>query len=100
MYVGVAYLPPVEGFVTVVIVEKKHVYKCDEEAGSIPGGACVKRHPLIKDENDEVAKQAGHKNDLWDESKVDIQWLLKVPATHHHHDVANQNRVIRGKSRI
>lgn len=101
MYVGGAYLSPVEGFVSgVVIVEEKHVYKCDEEAGSILGGVRSERDPLIKDENNEVAKQAGHKNDLWDESKVDIQWLFKVPATHHNHVVTNQNGVIQGETRV
>lgn len=88
MYACRAYLSPVEGFVTGVIVfEEKHVYKCDKEAGRVLGGARSEKDPLIKDENDEVAKQAGHKNDLWDESKVDIQWLFKVPATHQNHDV-------------
>lgn len=92
MYMGGAYLTPVEGFVAgVVIVEEKHVYKCDEEAGSILGGVRSERDPLIKDKNDEVAEQAGHKNDLWDESKVDIQRLFKVPVTHHNHDVTTQN---------
>lgn len=39
MYVGGAYLSTVEGFVSgVIIVEEKHVYKCDEEAGSVLGG--------------------------------------------------------------
>lgn len=92
VYMGGAYLTPVEGFVAgVVIVEEKHVYKCDEEAGSILGGVRSERDPLIKDKNDEVAEQAGHKNDLWDESKVDIQRLFKVPVTHHNHDVTTQN---------
>lgn len=100
MHVGGAYLSSVEGFVTgVIIVEEKHVYKCDEEAGSILGGVRSERDPLIKDENDEVAKQAGHKNDFWDESKVDIQRLFKVPATHHNHIVTNQNRVIQAETR-
>lgn len=41
MYVGGAYLSTVEGFVSgVIIVEEKHVYKCDEEAGSVLGGVC------------------------------------------------------------
>lgn len=86
----VAYLSTVQRFVTgVVIVEEEHVYKCDEEAGSILGGARSEGDPLIKDKNDEVAKQAGHKNNLWDESKVDIQWLFEVPASHHNHCVTN-----------
>lgn len=85
-----AYLSPVQRFVTgVVVVEEEHVYKCDEEAGSVLGGVCSEGEPLIKDENDEVAKQAGHKNNLWDESKVDIQWLFEVPATRHDHLVTN-----------
>lgn len=87
-----AYLSTVERFVTgVAVVEEEHVYKCDEEARSILGGARSERHPFIKDENDEVAKQTGHKNDLWDESKVNIQWLFEVPAAHHNHVVINMN---------
>lgn len=83
----------VQRFVTgVVIVEEEHVYKCDEEAGSILGGVRSEGDPLIKDKNDQVAKQAGHKNNLWDESKVDIQWLFEVPAGHHNHCVTNMIR--------
>lgn len=85
---GGAYLSTVEGFVGgVVIVEEEHVDEGNEDAGSILGGACSERQPLIKDENDEVAKQAGHEDDLWDESEVDVQWPVKVPATHRDHEV-------------
>lgn len=91
MGVGGAYLSTVEGFVRgVVIVEEEHVDKGDEDAGSILGGARSEREPLIKDENDEVAEQAGHEDDLWDESEVDIQWPVKVPETHRHHEVTKE----------
>lgn len=90
---SVAYLTSVQRFVTgVVIVEEEHVNECDEEAGSILGGVRSEGDPLIKDKNDQVAKQAGHKNNLWDESKVDIQWLFEVPAGHHNHCVTNMIR--------
>lgn len=85
---GGAYLSTVEGFVGgVVIVEEEHVDEGDEDAGSILGGVRGERQPLIKDENDEVAEQAGHEDDLWDESEVDIQRPVEVPATHRSHEV-------------
>lgn len=88
MGVGGAYLSTVEGFVRgVVIVEEEHVDEGDEDAGSVPGGARSERQPLIKDEDDEVAEEAGHEDDLWDEPEVDVQRPVEVPATHRDHEV-------------
>lgn len=97
MCVGGAYLSRVERSVTgVVIVEEAHVYEGDEEAGGILRGVRSESDPLIKDENDKIPKQAGHKNNLWDESEVDIQWLFEVPATHHNHFVID--RMLQGEA--
>lgn len=52
----------------------------DKQAGSILGVKGVIGCPLVEDQQDEVAKQAGHKDDLWDEAQEDVQWLLEVPA--------------------
>lgn len=89
--VGVSDLPSVERFVTgVVVVEEEHVDKGDEQAGSVPGGARVVRHPLIEDQDDEVAEQTGHEDDLWDESQVDVQRLLEIPAGNHEQRILSQ----------
>lgn len=77
-------LPTVEGFVGGVrVVEEEHVDEGDEEAGGLPGRAHVIWEPLVEDEDDEVAEQAGHEDDLWDESQVDVQRLLEVSAKNH-----------------
>lgn len=83
---SISDLSSVERLVTrVTVVEEEHVNKGDEEAGGVPGAACVIRDPLIEDQNDQVAKQTGHEDDFWDESQVDIQWLLEIPAENHEH---------------
>lgn len=52
----------------------------DKQAGSILGGHGVIGCPLVEDQEDEVAKQARHKDNLWDETQEDVQWFLEVPA--------------------
>lgn len=68
-YLRLSDLSSVERFVSgIAEVEEEHVNKGDEEAGGIPGGACIVWKPFIEDQNDEVAEQTGHENNLWDES--------------------------------
>lgn len=62
----------------VLVVEEEHVNEGDEETGSIPGGLCIVRDPLKEDQNDQVAKETGHEDNLWDEPQVDIQWLFEI----------------------
>ena len=84
MYVTVSDLSCVQRFVTgVVVVEQEHVDEGDEEAGSVPGYACVVPDPLIEDEDGQVAEQAGHEDDLRDEAQVDVQRLIEVAAGNH-----------------
>ncbi len=83
----VSDLSSVERFAIGVVAEEEHVNKGDEEAGCIPGGARIVCDPLIEDQNDEVTEQAGQEDDLWDESKVDIQRFLKIPVENHNHFV-------------
>lgn len=52
----------------------------DEQAGCILGGEGIISRPLVEDQQDQIAKQAGHEDDLWDEAQEDVQWLLEVPA--------------------
>lgn len=63
----------------VVVVEEEHVDEGDEEAGCVSGGLGVVGHPLVEDQQHQVAKETGHEDDLWDEAQVDVQRLLKVP---------------------
>lgn len=67
----------------VVVVEEEHVDEGDEEAGGVPGGRRIVRDPLVEDEDDQVAEQAGHEDDLRDEAQVDVQRLVEVPAESH-----------------
>lgn len=74
-------LPTVERPVGgVVVLEEEHVDEGDEEAGCHPGGVSVVCHPLVEDQDDQVAKEAGHEDDLGDEAHVDVKWLVKVPG--------------------
>lgn len=82
--VSVSDLSSVKRFVCgVTVVEEEHVNKGNEETRSIPGGACIIGKPLIDDQNDKVAKEAAHEDDLWNESQVDVQWLVKIPEEKH-----------------
>lgn len=77
---GKEHLSPVEGFVGwVIVVEEAHVDEVDEQAGSILGGESIISRPLVEDQQDEVTKQAGHEDDLWDEAQEDVQGLFEVP---------------------
>lgn len=64
----------------IIIVEEEHVNEGNEETGSIPGVQSIIRDPLNEDQNDQVAKQAGHEDNLWDEPQVDVERLLEIPA--------------------
>lgn len=80
----VSYLSAVQRLVTrVTVVEQEHVNKGDEEAGSVLRHVHVVRDPLIENQNDKVAKKTAHENNLGNESKVDIQRLVEVPAKNH-----------------
>lgn len=75
------HLSPVEGLVCgVTVVEETHVDEVDEQAGGILGAVGVIGGPLVEDEQDEVAEQAGHEDDLWDEAQEDVQRLPEVAA--------------------
>lgn len=70
----------VERFVTgVVVVEEEHVDEGNEETRGVLGYPRVVREPLVEDQNGQVAEQAGHEDNLWDESQVDIKRLLEIP---------------------
>lgn len=68
----------------VIVAEEEHVNEGNEETGSIPGVQSIIREPLKEDQNDQVAKETGHEDDLWDEPQVDIEWLLEIPAENPH----------------
>lgn len=75
------HLSTVKGLVGgVIVVEEAHVDEVDKQAGGILGGEGVIGRPLVEDQQDEVAKQAGHEHDLWDEAQEDVQGLLEVPG--------------------
>lgn len=44
------------------------------------GGESIIGRPLVEDQQSEVAKQARHEDDLWNEAQEDVQGLLEVPA--------------------
>lgn len=67
----------------VAIVEETHVDEVDEQAGSVSGGLGVVGRPLVEDQQDQVAKEAGHEDDFWDEAQEDVQRLLEIPAVKH-----------------
>lgn len=74
-------LPAVERPVGgVVVLEEEHVDEGNEETGCRPGGAGVVCHPFVEDQDDQVAEEAGHEDNLRDEAHVDVQWLVKVPG--------------------
>lgn len=52
----------------------------DEQAGSILRGVGIIGCPLVENQQKEVAKQARHEHDLWNEAQEDVQRLLEVPA--------------------
>lgn len=61
-------------------VEQKHVDEGNEETGSLLGGEHIVCDPLVQDQNDQVSEQTDHEDNLGDEAKVDVQWLLEVTA--------------------
>lgn len=65
----------------------------DEQAGRVLGGEGVIGCPLVEDQQNEVAKQARHKNNLWDEAQEDVQRLLEVPAVQGY-QLATQTRQV------
>lgn len=52
----------------------------DEQAGSILGSLGSVGCPLVEDQQDKVAKQGRHEDNLWDEAQENVQRLLEVPA--------------------
>lgn len=95
----VADLSAVERLVGgVVVVEHEHVDEGDEEAGGVPGGRSIVRDPLIEDEDDQVAEQAGHEDDLRDEAQVDVERLAEIPAENHNRFIVRgENQTHRDK---
>lgn len=65
-------LPRVQRPDVVRVFEEEHVDEADKEAGCQPGVASVICHPLVEDQDDQVAKEASHEDDLRDEAEVDI----------------------------
>lgn len=67
------HLSWVEGLVCgVIVVEETHVDKVNEEAGGILGAGGVIGCPLIKHEQNKVAKKARHENNLRNKAKEDV----------------------------
>lgn len=44
------------------------------------GGEGIIGCPLVEDQQNKVAKQARHEDNLWNEAQEDVQRLLEVPA--------------------
>lgn len=80
----------------VVIVEETHVDEVDEQAGSVFGGLGIVGGPLVEDQQDQIAKEAGHEDDFWDEAQEDVQWLLEVPAVKHNWLRGKRKKIPRG----
>ncbi len=78
---GREHLSPVEGLAGgVAVVEETHVDEVDEQAGRVLGGVGIIGCPLVEDQQNKVAKQTRHEDDLWDEAQEDVQRLLEVPV--------------------
>ena len=76
-----SHLSPVERLIgDVAVVEETHVDEGNEEAGRVLGGESVVGRPLVEDQDNEVAEQAGHEDNLRDEAQEDVQGLLEVPG--------------------
>lgn len=76
---GLTYLSRVQHCVTGLWVgEEEHVDEVDQEAWGIPGGVGIIGCPLVKDKDDQVAKQRGHEDYLRNKAKVDVQGLLEI----------------------
>ena len=74
---GLTYLSRVQHCVARLWVgEEEHVYEVDQEARGISGRVGVVGGPLVKDKDDQVAKQRGHEDYLRNETEVDAQGLL------------------------
>ena len=75
------HLSCIEGCaIGVTVIEETHVDELDQKAGSIFGGVGVIGCPLVENQQDKVAKQTRHENDLWNEAQEDVQRFLEVPA--------------------
>lgn len=68
----------------------------DEQAGSVFGGLGIVGGPLVEDQQDQIAKEAGHEDDFWDEAQEDVQWLLEVPAVKHNWLRGKRKKIPRG----
>lgn len=76
---GLTYLSRVQHCVARLWVgEEEHVYEVDQEARGISGRVGVVGGPLVKDKDDQVAKQRGHEDYLRNETEVDAQGLLEI----------------------
>lgn len=76
---GLTYLSRIQHSVTRLWVgEEEHVYEMDQEAWGIPRRVGIVGCPLVKDKDDQVAKQRGHEDYLRNKAKVDVQGLLEI----------------------
>lgn len=75
-----SYLPPVERQVAGVGGEEEHVDEVDEDAGGHHGVGGAERHPLVEDEEDEVAEERQEENHLGQQLQHQPVPLLEVPG--------------------
>lgn len=59
----------------------------DQEARGISRRVGIVGCPLVKDEDDQVAKQRGHEDYLGNKAKVDVQGLLEIAKKGKRNDV-------------
>lgn len=62
----------------VLVVKDKHVYEVDQKAWCFLRCISVIGRPLVKNKDNQVAKQRGHEDYFRNKPKVDIQGLLEI----------------------
>lgn len=76
---GLTYLSRVQHCIPRLWVgEEEHVYEVDQEARCVLRGVGIVGCPLVKDKDDQVAKQGGHEDYFRNKAKVNIQGLLEI----------------------
>lgn len=73
-----SYLMAVQGCIGIIVVKQKHADEVDEDAGSLLGCVGIIPAPLENDHENQVSKQAQHKNHLGDELQNDIEGSSEV----------------------
>jgi hypothetical protein len=94
---GLTYLSRVQHCITRLWVgEEEHVYEVDQEARGIPRRVGIVGCPLVKDKDDQVAKQRGHEDDLRNKAKVDVQGLLEIAKKEKRNDTKSDRPMAPG----